>query len=140
MNQNKPEGHRKITQTIFDQAWNNANFEGMETLIAEDASFHFRGHTIPMNAEDLKRIVTGWHLAFANFQFKIEELVAEGDIVAIRAILSGTHQDVWKDIPATGKRVSVTAMMFFRFSNGQMKEIWEDYDEFGMRQQLAPHF
>lgn len=138
MNQNKPEAHRKIIQTIFDQAWNNANFEGIETLIAEDAKFHFRDHTIPMNAEDLKHIVSGWHRAFANFHFKIEEMVSEGDFVAVRAILSGKHQDAWKDISTTGKQVRATAMMFFRFSNGQLVEIWEDYDEFGLRQQLAP--
>lgn len=137
MEQNKPMQHRKIIQKIFDQAWTRAEFDGIDALISEDARFHFRGRTVPMNAKDLKRIVAGWHRAFGDFQFTIEEMVAEGDFVAVRSILSGNHQDVWKDIPATGKQVSVTAMMFFRFSNRQMVDIWEDYDEYGLRQQLG---
>ena len=37
-----------------------------------------------------------------------------------------------------GRGVNVTEMMFFRFVDGRMVEAWEDYDEYGMRQQLAP--
>lgn len=58
-------------------------------------------------------------------------------IVAVRLILTGTHQGTWKDIPATGKHVRVTAMMFLRFEDGKLVEIWEDFDELGLRQQLG---
>lgn len=63
-------------------------------------------------------------------------MVAEEDLVAVRLILSGTHQGQWKDIPATEKHLSVTAMMFLRFEKSKLVEIWEDFDELGLRQQL----
>jgi predicted ester cyclase len=63
-------------------------------------------------------------------------MIAESDLVAVRLILSGTHQAKWRDIPATGKKIRVTVMMFLRFENGKLVEIWEDFDELGMLQQL----
>lgn len=67
----------------------------------------------------------------------MKDIVAEGDLVAVRLIMSGTHQEQWKDIPATGKQIRVTAMFFLRFEAGKLVEIWEDFDEFGMRSQLT---
>ena len=81
--------------------------------------------------------VAGWHRVFPDFRFEIDEMVAEGDLVAVRLTLSGTQQDQWQDIPATGKQIIVTAMIFLRFENGKIVEIWEDFDEYGMRRQLG---
>jgi predicted ester cyclase len=137
MHRDKQVQQRRIVHQIFAQGWNEADFEGIETWIAADAKFHFRQRTHTTSADDLRRIVTGWHRAFAGFRFTIEDMVVEGDLVAVRLALSGTHRGQWQDIPATGMEVHVTAMMFLRFADGQVVEIWEDYDEHGMRKQLV---
>lgn len=133
----KTELHREVTKRVFHQAWNKADFDGLDALIAEDATFHIRDLTLPTSAKDLERIVAGWHRAFPDFRFSIQDMVAEGELVAVRLILTGTHKDQWQDIPATGKRIRVTVMMFLRFEAGQVVQIWEDYDEYGMRMQLG---
>ena len=137
MKNNTQKVHRETVKTIFDQAWNQADFYGIDNLIAEDAIFHIRELTLPTNAEDLERIVNGWHTAFLDFRFTIDDMVAEGNLVAVRLRMSGTHQDQWQDIPASGKQISVSVMMFLRFENEQVVEIWEVYDEYGMRKQLG---
>jgi steroid delta-isomerase-like uncharacterized protein len=137
MIENRLETHRKIVKTIFDQAWNQVDFNGIADLIAEDAVFHIRKLDLPTNANDLERIVNGWHTAFRDFQFTIEDMVAERDLVAVRLRMTGTHQRKWQEIPETGKKISVTVMMFLRFKNEKVVEIWEDYDEYGMRKQLG---
>jgi len=136
MKKEKINQHRALVTRIFDQAWNQGDFTGMEELIAEDATFHIRGQAFPTSAEDLQRIVSGWHETLADFHFEIEDMVVEGDRVAVRLTLSGVHQGSWQGIPATGKRICVTAMMFLRLVGGKVVEIWEDYDEYGLRQQL----
>ncbi|HEX6269323.1 MAG TPA: ester cyclase [Anaerolineales bacterium] len=136
MQNNQQEFHKQITREIFEQAWSNANFGGLDELLDSTTQFHIRNHTAPMSAEDTRRVICGWHRAFSNFRFTIKAMVAEGDLVAVRLTLSGTHRGTWKDIPATGKQVRITAMMFFRFENGKLMEIWEDFDELGIHQQL----
>ncbi len=131
------EQNRTVTGKILEQAWNQADFEDLDELIADDAKFHFRGQTYPTNAKDLARIITGWQQSFADFHFTVNDIVAEGDLVAVRLIMSGTQQDQWKEIPATGKQIQITAMFFLRFETGKLVEIWEDFDEYGLRKQLS---
>jgi predicted ester cyclase len=128
MKKNQQEFHKRITRQIFDQAWSKANFDGLDELIDSHARFHIRNHTAPMSAQDTRRVISGWHRVFTDFRFTIEAMVAEDDLVAVRLILSGTHKGTWKDIPATGRHIRITAMMFLRFEKGKLVEIWEDND------------
>ena len=137
MSESLEQKNQNIASKILNQAWNQADFENLEQLIADDAKFHFRGQTYPTNAQDLARIITGWHQSFSEFHFTVKDMLAEGDLVAVRLIMSGRHQDQWKDIPATGKQIHITAMFFLRFEAGKLVEIWEDFDEYGMRKQLS---
>jgi steroid delta-isomerase-like uncharacterized protein len=128
---------RQIVRAIFEQGWNQADFAGVQALIAEQARFHIRGQTSPTNARDLERIVSVWHRAFPDFRFVIQDMLAQGDRVAVRLMLTGTHQEVWQNIPPTGRYIEVSTAMFLRFEDGKVAEIWEVYDEYGMRNQLG---
>jgi steroid delta-isomerase-like uncharacterized protein len=137
MQKNQQELYKQITRQFFEQAWSKANFDGIDELIDSHALFHIRNQTVPMSAQETRRVISIWHDSFPDFGFSIEAMVAERDLVAVRLILSGTHQGKWKDIPATGRHIRVTAMMFLRFENGKLVEIWEDFDELGMHRQLS---
>jgi steroid delta-isomerase-like uncharacterized protein len=129
--------NREVIRMIFAEGWNNAEFENLGPHLAPAMTFHFRGHDIPDSLEHLKHLVANWRGAFPDLRFTIEDMLAGGERVAARLVLTGTHQGTWKDIPATGKHIRVTVMMFFRFENGLLVETWEDFDEYGMRQQLG---
>ncbi|MEJ2487510.1 MAG: hypothetical protein P8Y68_17440, partial [Anaerolineales bacterium] len=55
------EQNRAIVTRIFEQAWSQADFNGMDAVIAEDAQLHIRGQTLPTNAADLEQVVARWH-------------------------------------------------------------------------------
>ena len=131
------EQNRAIVTKIFEQAWSQANFNGIDAVIAEDAQFHIHSLTLPTNAADLEQIVTRWHRAFAGFKFTIEDMVAENDTVAVRMTMSGTHQSQWQDIPPTGRQISVDTMMFLQITDGKVTQIWETFDEPTLRKQLT---
>lgn len=128
---------KEIVRQIFEAAWNRAEFEGLEHVFADEIQMHFRGQSFSTNLEDLRRLVAVWRGAFPDLHFVVEELIAEGDIVAVRLTMSGTHRGPWKGVEATGRAMRVSEMMFFRFAGGRLVELWEDYDEFGMWQQLG---
>jgi predicted ester cyclase len=50
---------------------------------------------------------------------------------------SGTHRGEVLDLPPTGRAVRVSEMVFFRINDGRIVEAWEEWDEHGMRRQLA---
>ena len=70
-------------------------------------------------------------------QFTIEGLFAEGDKVLLCYTFHGTHQGQWRGIPPTGKPVTFTGMLVYRFDDGKIAEGWENADILGLLQQLG---
>ena len=66
----------------------------------------------------------------------IRHLVAQDDLVAVSLTFQGTHEGTWLGIPGSGRVVTVEEMMFFRFEEGILVEMWEVFDEKGLRDQI----
>ena len=68
----------------------------------------------------------------------MEEVVAEGERVAGRFSLRGTHTGTLLGIPSTGQQVNVGVMVIARFDErGKWVEDWASWDQLGMLQQLG---
>jgi len=74
---------------------------------------------------------------FPDIQWTLEDIVAEGDKVAARFIMRGTHEGTFFGVPPTGKPIKVQAMNFYRFSNGQIIEEFGQPDILGLLQQIG---
>src|SRR5215207_5498285 len=72
-----------------------------------------------------------------DLQVTIEELVAEGDKVAVRRSYAGTHRGELLGIPATGKQVRISGISIFRLAGGKIAEHWEQLDRLALMQQLG---
>jgi steroid delta-isomerase-like uncharacterized protein len=66
--------------------------------------------------------------AFPELTVRVEEVMAEGDRVAARMTMHGTHRGEFQGIAPTGKRVEVRAIDMFRISNGKIVEHWGHAD------------
>jgi predicted ester cyclase len=75
--------------------------------------------------------------AFPDFHYTIEDMVAEGDTVAIRLTARGTHRGTFVGIPATGKQVAWTETHIGRCAGGKLAEHWANMDQLGLLQQLG---
>jgi predicted ester cyclase len=63
--------------------------------------------------------------------------MAEGDKVATRKTLQGTHQGEFMGIPPTGQQVSMGLIDIVRLADGRVVEHWSMADSLGMMQQLG---
>ena len=64
-------------------------------------------------------------------------VVADGDTVAIRYTMRGTHQGSFAGVPATGKTVVAQSMAFYRLAGGKIVEERAQLDMLGVLQQLG---
>lgn len=78
-----------------------------------------------------------WKEAFPNLTVTVDDLVSEGDRVAVRYTASGTNEGQLMGAPATGKEMNVQAVAIWRFENGQIAEMWDAWDAMGLMQQLG---
>jgi predicted ester cyclase len=82
-------------------------------------------------------LATMLRTAFPDLRFEIEGLVAEGDTVAGRLTMSGTHEGPLMGTPPTERSVRQDHMHFVRFRDGKAVEHWGVRDDLGMMQQLG---
>jgi predicted ester cyclase len=75
--------------------------------------------------------------AFRDFAMTIEDMVAEGDKVFIRATMKGTQQGEFMGIPASGKQMAVPCADLVRISGGRILEHWGITDTGAMMRQLT---
>ena len=80
---------------------------------------------------------TSWADAFPDLQFRIDDQLAEGDKVMTRWTVSGTHKGQLGPVPPTNVLVDVTGTNIHRFADGKIVESWENWDRFGLMQQLG---
>jgi steroid delta-isomerase-like uncharacterized protein len=75
--------------------------------------------------------------AFPDLTVEIDDIVAEGDRVALRLTIHGTHQGEFLGMPATGRPVSYVSHEFYRVANGLIAEEWICSDTAGLFQQIG---
>ena len=75
--------------------------------------------------------------AFPDLNATIEDMVAEGDKVAIRITWKGTQKGDFMGVPPTGKSVSFGVMDIVRVAEGKCVEHWGETDFMGLMQQLG---
>jgi steroid delta-isomerase-like uncharacterized protein len=79
----------------------------------------------------------GWLNAFSPASLQVEESISEGDMAAVRWILTGTQVEALGPIPATGKDVRFEAIAMFRLAGDKIAEKWYRADDLGMLRQLG---
>src|SRR5947207_4756558 len=116
------EENKACGRRFAEEIMNKGNMAVAPELVAEDfvELDPFPGQQ--PGREGLIDIIAMIRTAFPDLQWTIEELVAEGDKVASYNVWRGTHQGVFLGIPPTGKRVTVSCMVFDYFVDGKFKE------------------
>jgi len=75
--------------------------------------------------------------AFPDLHVTVEDLIEEGDKVACRNTVTGTHQGEYKGLPPSGKSVTYNEIFICRFTGGKIAEIWGVVDVFSQMKQLG---
>jgi steroid delta-isomerase-like uncharacterized protein len=75
--------------------------------------------------------------AFPDLHVSIEDMIAEGDKVVCRNVVTGTHQGEYMGLPPTGRSVTYNEIFILRFVNGRIAETWGVVDVFAQMKQLG---
>ena len=97
-------------------------------------------HHTTMGDSSLEQIIQGvptFFTAFPDIHATIEDMLAEGDRVAIRVIWRGTHKGDFMGIAPTGNKIEMTNTAIFRIADGKWAETWATTDDLRLMQQLG---
>jgi predicted ester cyclase len=85
---------------------------------------------------ELKQHITVMEAAFPRYELIADDIVAEGDNVAVRATFRGTHKGDLMGIAPTGKLVVLPLIIIYRIAQGRIAEHWLSVDMLSLMQQL----
>lgn len=130
------EANKTVLRRMFEEAWNGGKLDVVDELLAMEATDH-NDPDVPSFREHLKAQIVAYRQAFPDLRFTIEEMIAEGNLVACRLTLSGTHGGLFNGMPPTGRHFTQQHMHMARVVGGKGRDHWAVFDTFGMLQQLG---
>ncbi len=106
----------KTLMKQFEQMINTADENLAQKLVADNAPFYTPASPNPLYGGNGYLSVVHWmRNSFSDVQWKLEEMVADVDKVAVRWTLTGTHDGEFLGLKATGKKIKTTVMNFYYF-------------------------
>ncbi len=100
----------------FEKMINTADEKLAQELVSANAPFYTPASPEPLYGGAGYLSVVHWmRKGFSDVQWKLEEMVADDDKVAVRWTLTGTHDGIFMDLPPTGKKFKTTVMNFYYF-------------------------
>jgi predicted ester cyclase len=131
------EANKDLVRTYVETIFNQRQVERADELVAPDYLDHA---ALPGQAPGLPGAKQKWVMYLAgipNLRVTIEELVAEGDKVAVRRSYAGTHRGELLGIPPTGKQVRLGGISIFRLAGGDDRRAGEQLDRLALMRQLG---
>jgi steroid delta-isomerase-like uncharacterized protein len=130
-NQNK-----EIVREFFSAIDGN-KFDKLNELFSNDFCLKAPGIETPWKKEDVFQAIKSHYASFPDWTHNIEDMIAEGDKVAVKLTQNGTHKAQYKGISATGKIMTNPAVSIMTIVNGQVKDWWVIEDNLGFMKQLG---
>ena len=131
------ENHKALIQDYIEEVWNQGNLSRADDLLAADYRRYPAPTAAALSRDAQKQRIAALRAAFPDVHLTIEDLLIEGDRVAFRVTVRGTHQGAFQGIAPTGKQVVIAALDLVRIENGQLVEHWGGPDLFSLLQQLG---
>jgi steroid delta-isomerase-like uncharacterized protein len=130
------ENNKKIARRLTELL-DQGNEAQLMAILSADFVSHFAGLPQPLDRQHYIQANQAAREAFGDLRRTVEDLVAEGDRVALRITARGTHTGMFRGILATGKYTEISGIVIRRIAGEQIIEEWVVNDQLGLLQQLG---
>jgi steroid delta-isomerase-like uncharacterized protein len=132
-----PDEHKAIIREHVEVLFNQHRVDRTEETVTADYLDHAPLPGQVPGLEGAKQKWAAYLAAVPDMHATVEELIAEGDKVAVRWTVQGTHQGELMGIPATGRRAVFRGISIYRLDDGKIVEQWEQWDRLDLLRQLG---
>jgi steroid delta-isomerase-like uncharacterized protein len=131
------EVNKAVIRRLIKEVYNDGNLDVVDELVAADIFDH---GAVPEHRHGIAgfKHVMEWVRTFScDVHYEIDDIIAEGEKVAVRMTQSGTQTGSVRGNPPTGKRFSVDYVHWFRLEDGKVAEMWAVRDDLSRLEQLG---
>ena len=131
---------KTLVHEWFDEVWHKGDEAALYRLFAEDGVAHGLedGEGRPLvGPTAYGAFMSTYKGAFPDIRFTVEDTVQEGEKVAFRCVVEGTHTGEGLGIAPTGRPIRIEGMGIVRVQDGQIVEAWNVFDFRSLMAQLG---
>ena len=128
--------NREAVRRTVEEAINKGELDVIDEVMDAGYVYHVPDNEV-VGPDGFKLYVSMMRAALPDLKMTIEDMVAEGNTVASRFTIRGTHHGHFMGVAPTGKKVEISEAVFIRFKNGKEMEAWPYTDTLSIYQQLG---
>lgn len=135
------EANKLIVRTVLERGFNQGDVSVIDEYHDPNGVDHQESPGTNF-IEHMRAVLQGLRTAFPDLHMELHDILAEGDIVAFRVTMTGTHTGLLTvgpgpQVPPTGRKISVPHMYFVRIVNGKVTDLWHVWNTLLQVQQLG---
>jgi steroid delta-isomerase-like uncharacterized protein len=131
------EQNKAVIRRIAEEIWNKGNLAIAAQIYPSNYVFHDPSGQDIKGTEGIKQAISMLRSAFPDLVFAINDMVAEGDKVAWRYTVTGTHKGEYMGIAPTGRKINISGIIISRCADGKEVEGWPSDTRLALYQQLG---
>jgi uncharacterized protein (TIGR02246 family)/steroid delta-isomerase-like uncharacterized protein len=124
-----------LARRYWEDVINQGKAGALDEIFAPDYIQHHVG--VPPGLAGIKQFVKTMSTAFPDQHATVEQILVEGDRVMTRTIIRATHTGPFRDLPPTGRSITVEVLDVWRVEDGKLKEHWGVFDNLAFQRQLG---
>jgi len=123
--------------TRFEHAFRAGDLAAIDELCDPGLADHNPAPGQEPTLAGFKQKVAGFKAVFPDIGEDLQDIVASGGTVATRWVVTGSQQQEFMGIPASGQTIRVEGMNFYRLKDDRVTDIWTQFDGVALMQQLG---
>jgi predicted ester cyclase len=121
--------NRALVRHLLDELRDGWRPATIEKYFAPSYRRHLNATSTPLTREEQRQRATRLRVAFPDAEATLEDIFAEGDRVAYRLTIRGTHTGEFLGVAASGRSVAVSFIAIVRIADGKLVEEWGGLDQ-----------
>ena len=129
------QANKAVVRRLIDEVFVGGRTDAVDDLLTDDFTAHTWGPMEP-GRDGLKAAMARVAEGLSDPVMTIDDMIAEGDTVAVRLTSAATQTGPFMGMPPSGKRYEIEEIHWFRVRDGRIAEHWHQADFLGMQRQL----
>jgi predicted ester cyclase len=131
------EANKKIAREYIERVFNQRQPDLAGDFVTPDVVWHGGILGDMVGVENLVGLLRGFIGALTGLHAVEQDVIAEGDLVMLRLVITAKHEANLLGIPATGREIRWNAIDIYRITDGRISEEWAADDSAAIMYQLG---
>jgi predicted ester cyclase len=128
---------RRLVLSYLDRVWGERDLAALDELLDPEYRRHVSPILEPLTIEGQRGRLAAMQAAFPDVTLEVGDVAVEGDLVAFRSVMRGSHRAAFRGLPPTGRQFTVHLVDMVRVRGGRLVEHWGGPDLLDLLTQLG---